>query len=258
MRIILQLTDNQTLGGAFLGVEGDIYYKAAKQMKRVITGIYAITNPLGQSYIGQSVNIHRRWTNYRSKSGLAKQPKLRRSAEAFGLNNHSFTILTQCEADFLYELESHYKWEFIKENGWDNALFCKLDDDVPAGKRKRSVKQYSLNGELIACFETATEAGLAVGGENSAVISCCKQKHGARSYKGFQWRYAEDEAPLPMKKNYNFIGRAVKVFTRDGEFVADYKSASSAAEAMGIRERGIARQARGERRHYKGFIFKWA
>ena len=38
------------------------------------SGIYKITNPKGEVYIGCSQNIHVRWMNYKNSSKTAKQP----------------------------------------------------------------------------------------------------------------------------------------------------------------------------------------
>ena len=119
---ILQTPDTQVLGGAFLGAEGDIYSKAAKQMKRVITGIYAIINPLGQTYIGQAIDWAKRHRKYRSLC-CERQPKIYRSLKEFGVEAHEFKILTECSADLLDDFEFAYKQDFIDENGWENALF---------------------------------------------------------------------------------------------------------------------------------------
>ena len=71
-----------------------------------ICGIYKIENCSGSKYIGQSVDIYDRWKCY--KKYLAEgQPKLFNSFKKYGSENHTFTILIECER---YELDYFEKF----------------------------------------------------------------------------------------------------------------------------------------------------
>jgi len=59
------------------------------------TGIYKITSPAGKIYIGQSLDIHKRWQQYK-KPFFQKQYKLYYSIQKYGYENHIFTILEEC------------------------------------------------------------------------------------------------------------------------------------------------------------------
>lgn len=54
--------------------------------------IYRLTSPSGNIYIGQTVNIRRRFSYYKS-SGAPFQPALNRSFLKYGIDNHKFEIL---------------------------------------------------------------------------------------------------------------------------------------------------------------------
>jgi len=71
------------------------------------SGIYKITNPKGEVYIGCSQNIHIRWMNYKNSSKTVKQPKLNQSFETYGFENHTFEILEGIE-DSLAQREKHW------------------------------------------------------------------------------------------------------------------------------------------------------
>ena len=71
-------------------------------------GIYKITSPKGKIYIGQSVNIERRFSSYRSLQCPA-QTKLHRSLKKYGPENHKFEILHICDRDDMNKLESYYE-----------------------------------------------------------------------------------------------------------------------------------------------------
>ena len=97
-------------------------------MKKII-GIYKITSPTGRIYIGQSVNIKKRWTYYRNLD-CKGQPALYRSFLKHGLENHIFEILEECHIEELSIREHYYQelYDVIKK-----GLNCIVTD--PSAKR---------------------------------------------------------------------------------------------------------------------------
>lgn len=76
-----------------------------------ICGVYKITSPSGKIYIGQSVDVHKRFGAYR-KFRCNKQLKLFNSFLKHGVENHTFEIIHECEREQLNELEKHYVYLF--------------------------------------------------------------------------------------------------------------------------------------------------
>jgi group I intron endonuclease len=64
-------------------------------------GIYKITSPTNKIYIGQSVDIERRFKEYK-RLNCKKQTKLYFSLKKHGVENHVFEILEECSQDNLY------------------------------------------------------------------------------------------------------------------------------------------------------------
>ena len=91
-------------------------------------GIYKITSPSGKIYIGQSVNIEKRFNSYRY--GLAsKQPKLNRSFIKHGFYSHLFEIVCECDLIELNDKERYYQeiYDCIGTNGL-NLCYVKSSD----------------------------------------------------------------------------------------------------------------------------------
>lgn len=86
-------------------------------------GIYKITSPSGNIYIGQSVNIKRRWRDYRTRIKQA-QKALAKSFEKYGVENHQFDIIEYCSKEDLNCSERFWQNEF-KATG-KNGLNCIL------------------------------------------------------------------------------------------------------------------------------------
>lgn len=71
-------------------------------------GIYKITNNInGHSYIGQSVDILRRWRDHRSKSYTQHYP-LQKAFVKYGIDNFTFEVLEECSFEELNEKEQYY------------------------------------------------------------------------------------------------------------------------------------------------------
>jgi group I intron endonuclease len=101
-------------------------------------GIYKITNPLGQVYIGQSVNIEQRFRAYK-KLRCRKQPKIYESLKIFGVKSHCFEIVIRCEIYQLDKFERYFQQLFNCLG--DNGLNCKLTKDNPVNNYQKLVKR---------------------------------------------------------------------------------------------------------------------
>mgnify|MGYP003606973583 CR=1 FL=1 len=74
-----------------------------------ICGIYKITSPSGKVYIGQSVDIKRRFTSYKTLNKSKRQVKLYNSFVKHGVNNHLFEVIEECVIEYLNERERYWQ-----------------------------------------------------------------------------------------------------------------------------------------------------
>lgn len=72
-------------------------------------GIYKITSPSSRIYIGQSINIKKRFASYKILSNCSGQRKLFRSLKKYGAKKHVFEVLTECSIAELNDLERYYQ-----------------------------------------------------------------------------------------------------------------------------------------------------
>jgi hypothetical protein len=92
------------------------------------SGIYKITNPNGQAYIGQSVNLNQRLRAYKSVHRVKAQNLIYESLKQHGSELHQYDIIKLCKCVDLDKWEAYYKQQFINEHGWDKALFHRIHD----------------------------------------------------------------------------------------------------------------------------------
>lgn len=109
------------------------------------TGIYKIISPSNRVYIGQSINIKKRWEGYSFPSSLHFQPKLYRSLLKYGWGGHKKEIIEQCDKSKLNERETYWKQiELDKVGGdWNKVLFCELYDKGGGPRSEQTKKKIS-------------------------------------------------------------------------------------------------------------------
>ena len=95
-----------------------------------ICGIYKITNTVnGKVYIGQSIDIKKRWTNHKKDAFWQKaecyQYPLYKAMRKYGLPHFDFSILEECSREQLNEREIFYIQQYHsneKKNGYNQTL----------------------------------------------------------------------------------------------------------------------------------------
>lgn len=105
-------------------------------------GIYKITNPNGKIYIGQTIDFERRIKHYKLLK-CKEQPRIHRSLIKYGVENHTFELLQECDKNNLTILERYYQ-ELYRSTG-KNGLNCILvaTDEFTGGHSEESKKKIS-------------------------------------------------------------------------------------------------------------------
>lgn len=80
-------------------------------------GIYKITNPKGSVYVGQSMDIERRFRGYKKLTNCKGQTKLYNSFIKYGTINHTYEIIELCEVEMLNERERFWQEYFNSIKG---------------------------------------------------------------------------------------------------------------------------------------------
>lgn len=86
-------------------------------------GVYKITSPSGKIYIGSSVNIKRRFNKYRALNCKA-QVRLYNSFLKYGVENHIFEIIFECDKNIIRQKEFEFGQEYNVLS--DNGLNCRI------------------------------------------------------------------------------------------------------------------------------------
>lgn len=123
-------------------------------------------------------------------------------------------------------------------------------EEHPDAVRKTPVCQFDMEGNFIAEYGSALEAGIANDMAGSRIIEVCRGKH--YHAKKFVWAYKEDVGDLDEFKETiqqriknrwangrDWSRKAVDLFDKDGNFIGRYESMTALADAIGSTHRTI-------------------
>lgn len=103
-------------------------------------GIYKITNPNNKVYIGQSIDIQRRFNEHKRYNKQDYKNKLYNSFNKYGYDNHTFEIIEECLVEKLNERERYYQDLYnCVENGL-NILYTNTESLFPSEYHKQLVR----------------------------------------------------------------------------------------------------------------------
>ena len=112
-----------------------------------MTGIYKITSPSKKIYIGQSVDIERRFRTYKSL-GCKTQIILYNSLLKYGIDKHKFEILCECNIEELNDKERYYQelYDVINNTGLNCRLTTSSDSSGKLSKETRNKMSIARKG----------------------------------------------------------------------------------------------------------------
>lgn len=126
------------------------------------SGIYKITSPTGNIYIGQSVNIKYRWRQYRKLyNNIKNQRILYRSFVKYGVDNHTFEVIEECDANLLNDREYYWQEHYnVLGNKGLNCVLVSDSNSLVAG----GIKQGKLvfNTETGVFYSSVKEAAFSI------------------------------------------------------------------------------------------------
>ena len=104
------------------------------------------------------------------------------------------------------------------------------------------VYQYSLDGELIKIWDSASRASDELGIYYEGITSCCRgywsSGHACNEFAGSTWRY--EGVPFDREKiNTRTNIKTVYQFSLDGDFIKEWECASKASAALNIKQQRI-------------------
>lgn len=134
------------------------------------------------------------------------------------------------------------------------SMHCKETIERIKHKISKPVLQFTVDGELVAEYESLAEA------ERQTGIRPHMEGGKYKSSGGYLWCYKGQENLISEKVKANRekgVEKDVVQYTRNMEFVAEYKSITDAANNTNLELKNISAVCRGKRKTCGGYIWKY-
>jgi group I intron endonuclease len=217
-------------------------------------GIYKITNPKGQVYIGQSINIERRWKDYKRLAKRSAGRKILNSLKGYGVENHSFEIIEECLREQLHEKEYYWKKYYTSvENGLNCDYF-----DSSGGPRSEETKRRISEGAKgkKRSEETKQKLRKPKTEEHKQNISKAKQNISQETRQ----KISEGKRGKTPNRDYKVWAKQqqkpVLQYDLEGNFIKEWEGVKIAAKYLGCDPTTITANLRGITKKGFGYIWK--
>ena len=124
--------------------------------------------------------------------------------------------------------------------------------------QKKSVIQYSLNGEPIRIWECEKYAEDKLGMSAGQISKCCTYKSVMAG--GYLWKFANDETPIfQLQKRYakSNLCTEVNLLDNKGNVVKTYTNGREAELELNLPRGKVSEVCNGKRKHTKNYKFEW-
>lgn len=225
----------------------------------MISGIYKIENKINHKvYIGQSVDIPKRWREHRSGAFNPNNKDynmvIYQAIRKYGIENFDFVILELGLPDALNNLE--VKW--IKHyNSYHNGYNCTEGGDESHIHLGQPVELYDLNGKYVTEYPNITEAAKAIGVSRNTIYGIV---YGNRlSTKGYQFKL-KTNTNTKIGPYGNRQGGSIKInqYSLQNELIRTFPSAAAAAREIGGDSSTIIKCCKGKLKTHKSFMWRYA
>lgn len=251
--------------------------------------VYIHTNKVnGKKYVGQTIHgdhPKKRWVN---GLGYQLQTYFWRAIKKYGWDNFDHEViasrLTKEEADnfekilikllnttdrsFGYNIslgedgtcgvkptdEQIQKRKNTMRKYFDDPAYIQMMRDVA---NKKSVWQFSANGDFIQSYPSSKEAERQTGILSGTICACALKR--TPSAGGYIWTYANDADDINQRVDkYSKLKLRIEPIvqlTLDGQFINKWKNSAEAGRQLGINYKNINTVCRNKRKQAGGF--KW-
>ena len=221
-------------------------------------GIYKIENLINhQVYIGQSININKRWREHKSAAFNSNSKDynmvIYKAIRKFGLKNFSFTVLEECSLEDLNKKEI----QWIKYyDSYYHGYNATLGGDTNHFDFGQPIELYNLKGQFIIEYPSITVAAKAIGVSRNTIYGII---YGNRlSTKGYQFKLKNDTKTI-VKPYANKQGgkKSVIQYIDNGTIINEFESATEAGRKLSLDPSSITKCCKNKLKHVGGYCWRY-
>jgi group I intron endonuclease len=219
-------------------------------------GIYKISSPSGKIYIGQSINIIKRWNEHKNYAGIG--PKLKHSYEKYGFDNHKKEIIEECSLNQLDNKETFWKQYYLDqvEGNYNKVLFNNLYDLGKSGpwNKEQKQKHQEIFKNRVITWDVGRKEGYIMSEEEKEK----RRKPKSEEAKQNMRKPRSEQGKLNMRVSKPNSQKPVFQYNFEGNFIKEWKSITDAYLFFGksINSSGITCCLKGKQKTAYGFIWK--
>ena len=217
-------------------------------------GIYKIENLInGSIYIGQSIDIEKRWSTHISilNQNNHYNAHLQNAWNKYGSENFKFSIVEECEQ---FELNDREIYWIDKCDSFINGYNL-----TPGGGNtesfSKSVIQFDMNGKELNRYFSISEAETITGINYSMISECCSNKR--KTAGGYIWQYENNFVSIPSWHFQSRKFREICQINDDGKIINTFPSSAEAKRVTGICDTSIIRCCQGILQKAGGYKWKY-
>jgi group I intron endonuclease len=230
-----------------------------------MTGIYMLKNKINNKcYIGQSIDIHRRWIDHKTPSKRNRGTVLGRALTKHGWNNFELIILEECTKDNLDKCEVYYIAKYnpaynMNEGGTGNKghrLPVQIKKRLSVlGKRQWESKTDDERKKIIINNLKGPRKGHEVNEETRQKLRLSAKQQFANGMSD-EHKNKISASLKGITKNYIARSCSVQQLDKDtGKILNVYKTIKGAAFVVGCHPGNISATCKGRQNTAAGF--KW-
>lgn len=222
------------------------------------SGIYKFTSKTtGLSYIGQSVDIERRYHEHKI---VDDGYSFHNAIKEHGWEDFVFEVLEYCDKDKLNDREKY--WISYYNTYYHGYNETSGGEGKHSSGKKKPVAQYDLDGNFIAVYESELDAERKLGIKSKAsnISRACSGQ--AYMSNGYQWRfvtnnidYKNNIGKCPKKALYTKINKVAQCDLETHEIIQVFNSISEASRITNVDRRSISAVCNGRYKSSGGYYW---
>lgn len=212
--------------------------------------LYKITSPTGKIYIGQTVDVEKRFNTY-ARGAMPFQHKLRNSILKYGWSNHKAEVVCTAIGDEANNME---RLLITQYNSTTDGLNILPGGQIRKTKEMNDTHSKFMTGRVVSQTTKDKMSKIMAGKQNALGV-----------IRTEEFKNKVSKARLGVKvsdtTNYRYpktnLHKKVLAYSLDGDFIKEYPSIIS-VEMDGYSSTCVSRVCKQVRTHHKGVVFKYA
>jgi group I intron endonuclease len=213
-------------------------------------GIYRIISPSSKIYIGQSINIEKRKSQYIGLNKSCIGPKLYNSLIKYGWEAHIHEILEECSIEYLNEREIFYKQQIVNKYGWEVTLFCEIYDSGGGPKSNKTKQKQSISHKIHLSKPEIKEKR-----KINCKIAANKPGVQEKAVANTDWRKRELNRILSM--DYSKLKKPVLQYDINGNFIKEWNGFIDIKLELNYDQSTIRKCCKNRQKTAYGFVWKY-